>query len=202
VDTSILLSFFFLIVNPWSILELRRSRSAGKERLKHAREELVTFLESHLIGTGYLTGAILYETATALAQKREVSVQDVYKPLASLNDVLLRLRANPVLEKEKRIGYESAIEDLIRELKLTEGSELIDDATAAVNRADKLNHKAQATRLLKQLAQDWATFEDKTLIARLARLSSRLGSPDDRALALELLRGLKTRWVGGMIVPR
>ena len=192
--TTIALGLVFAIANPWAVAELMRTASARKERRKHAREELADFIEVTVVRDRQLGRNVVYEMANALAQKREVSVEDVYRPLMTLHEVLARLRTNPALAPSTRVECENCISALMAEFKSTEGLEFLNHFEATLIAAERVSSRSGAKELLKQLIEQWGTHDDRAMIARLKKPADNMSSATNRAAALDAVKQLREKW--------
>ena len=172
-----------------------RSTSARRERTSNAREELLDFLESWLVKNGFLPRYYLYQTAAGLAARRDIGVSDLYRPIALLHELLFRVRRNPGLQAQTRVGLEQTLARLVGEFKQTEGVELLADIEAALARAHRdYNERERAWTLIKFLARDWTTEADLVSLRRLVSAGARLRKAAARDTAAQLVRRLKDEW--------
>ncbi len=191
----LVLSLVFLVVNPWSIWELRRTASARTERKNLAREELADFLESYLIRNEVITRSIIYQTANALAQKRRIDVDEIYRPISVLHELLARLRRNPAIQQTIRMKCESVVDSLMQEVKTTEGLELLQNIERTLIAAQSsISPRSKAKKLILDLIDHWTTFDDRSVTSQLRHPAQRLSMHDSRELALSLITELKENW--------
>jgi hypothetical protein len=192
---AVVFALFFMAVNPWSFVALLRTASARKERLRQAREELADLVESQLVRNKCLPRQVLYQLARALAAKRDVKAEDVYRPIPVLEELLLRLRRNPGLDAAATSIYEEQIQRLITEFKCTEGLDLLDEVERALGRAPKdYKERERARRLILLLSTDWAGYHDQVTLSQLRNLAARLRIDKAREAASELIGYLKQDW--------
>jgi len=124
-------------------------------------------------------------------------MRELYQPVGILAQVGRRIAINPALSPEERDKLNNVADQLIKEVKSTEGVALLStlDEALAAPRAD-YEARQEALRVIRRL-RDFATYEDLATLEALSVPTARLRRADVANRMRQVVRYLKERWSGG-----
>jgi len=193
---ALLPAVIFLLVNPWSIWALLRTASARRQRLDLAREQLVDQIEAALISGTSISRRWMYRLSDALAERRQVKLEDLHQPVVTLRRVSRRLQLNPALTDTQREAVQDVVDKLVTEVKSTEGVAALVSLHQVLEAARRdYRARQEALRLIGQV-RSLGTYEDTAALQGLAVAASRLRYPDVTERARWLTAYLAQAWSG------
>jgi hypothetical protein len=108
------------------------STLAVHQRKKHATDELLDVIESHIINKQPLSQYVIENLVLASERDHAVSLRATCHPTALLQDVALRFQRSRHLDIPQKTEYYLKIEELIRKLKENREPSLHDQMSAEV----------------------------------------------------------------------
>ena len=112
------LNYIFYILSTYALKKY--ITSAGKERVKRAKESLLTILESRIINKQEISLEKINSLLKAIEREHSVILSDLVSPLSLLQDLELEFEKSHHLDPNQKEEYCRLIQNQIQEIRVSE----------------------------------------------------------------------------------